>query len=123
MAMTEAGRHELYEALKEAIGMNPATTLMEAIPPVGWADIATKRDLDNQLALIRADFDALRAEVGGIHAEHGGIRAEVAGGLDQLRAELYKSQMSLQRTLLLGMLAAQTAFAAVLLAAFRAITS
>ena len=59
MAMTEQARHQLYEAMKEAIGVENADTLMEAFPPVGWADVATKHDLDVGL---RSLANELRAE-------------------------------------------------------------
>ena len=49
MAIDERARHELYLRLEEHLGAEAATTLMEHLPPVGWADVATKRDLD-QLA-------------------------------------------------------------------------
>jgi hypothetical protein len=61
MAMTEEQRHELYTRLEEVIGMGPATTLMEGMPPVGWADVATKRDLEHleaRIDLAEARFDA-----------------------------------------------------------------
>lgn len=41
-------------------------TILEMLPPVGWADVATKRDLDHLEARIdarfAARFDVLRAE-------------------------------------------------------------
>ena len=46
MVLDERSRHELYLRLEEALGPDAATTLMEHLPPVGWADVATKRDLD-----------------------------------------------------------------------------
>jgi hypothetical protein len=46
MAITEEPRHQLYKALEESIGVQNATTLMGYLPPVGWADVATKRDLE-----------------------------------------------------------------------------
>ena len=61
MAMTEEQRHELDTRLEEVIGMGPATTLMEGMPPVGWADVATKRDLEHleaRIELAEARFDA-----------------------------------------------------------------
>ncbi len=36
----------LFLRLEEVLGPEPAETLMEMMPPVGWADVATKRDLD-----------------------------------------------------------------------------
>ena len=46
MVLNERSRHQLYLRPEEALGPEAATTLMEHLPPVGWADVATKRDLD-----------------------------------------------------------------------------
>jgi hypothetical protein len=46
MALDERARHELFLRLEQALGPKSAGTLMELLPPVGWADVATKRDLD-----------------------------------------------------------------------------
>ena len=46
MALDERARHELFLRLEQALGPEQAETLMELLPPVGWADVATKRDLD-----------------------------------------------------------------------------
>jgi hypothetical protein len=46
MAVDERARHELYRRLEAVLGAPEAATLMEHLPPVGWADVATKRDLD-----------------------------------------------------------------------------
>lgn len=45
MAVDERRRKALYDALERQIGPEEATTLMELLPPVGWADVATKEDL------------------------------------------------------------------------------
>jgi hypothetical protein len=45
MAINECSRHRMYLKLEEVLGSEEATTLMEHLPPVGWADVATKRDL------------------------------------------------------------------------------
>jgi hypothetical protein len=55
MVLDERSRHHLYVRLEEALGPEAATTLMEHLPPLGWADIATKRDLD----VLKGDLDAL----------------------------------------------------------------
>src|SRR5439155_166358 len=47
MAVDEAARHKLHAKLEELLGPGPAAILMEHLPPVGWADVATKRDLDH----------------------------------------------------------------------------
>ena len=46
MALDERARHELFLRLEQALGPESAETLMEMMPPDGWADVATKRDLD-----------------------------------------------------------------------------
>ncbi len=46
MALDERARRELFRRLEQALGPESAETLMELLPPVGWADVATKRDLD-----------------------------------------------------------------------------
>lgn len=46
MAITEEWRHRPYSRLEAVLGHDEATMLMEHLPPVGWADVATKRDLD-----------------------------------------------------------------------------
>jgi hypothetical protein len=59
MAIDERRRLELADAVKRTLGDEPGLTLMEMLPPVGWADVATKQDLD----AVRADFDVLRGEM------------------------------------------------------------
>ena len=55
MAIDERARHELFVRLEQVLGTQEAATLMEHLPPVGWADVATKRDLEQLLAQIRAE--------------------------------------------------------------------
>jgi hypothetical protein len=45
MVVDDRSRHELYRRLEEVLGLEAATTLIEHLPPVGWADVATKADL------------------------------------------------------------------------------
>ncbi len=56
MALDERARHELFLRLERALGPESAETLMELLPPVGWADVATKRDLDALRHQLLADF-------------------------------------------------------------------
>lgn len=61
MAIDERSRHRMHERLREVLGEEEAATLMEHLPPVGWADVATKRDLDGLEVATRRDLDALKA--------------------------------------------------------------
>jgi hypothetical protein len=48
MGIDERTRHQLFLRLETALGAEEATTLMEHLPPTGWADVATKDDLRQQ---------------------------------------------------------------------------
>ncbi|MGH2772886.1 MAG: hypothetical protein ACRDIU_07110 [Actinomycetota bacterium] len=58
MAVDERSRHALHSKLEKVLGEVEAVTLMELVPPVGWSEVATKRDLD----VLRWDLDALRSD-------------------------------------------------------------
>ena len=90
MSINEQSRHELYRRLEEILGPGPAATLMEHLPPVGWADVATKRDLEVLETRLVGRFDRERGhldrelgqvwqEFGRVHEEFGRVRAELAG--------------------------------------------
>ena len=110
MAMTEEARHELYEALKEQLGRAPAATLMEAIPPVGWADVATKQDI----VLLKSDLVQLEER---IDLRLDLLKAEFRTEMQALRADVNERIVDLQRNLFLGMLGSQAAFASIVVAA------
>jgi hypothetical protein len=60
MVVDERSRHALYRRLEEVLGPEAATTLIEHLPPVGWADVATKHDLatlDQRIELRFAHVD------------------------------------------------------------------
>jgi hypothetical protein len=65
MVLDERSRHELYLRLEEALGADAATTLMEHLPPAGWADVATKRDLDALAERMNLRFEALDVRFAG----------------------------------------------------------
>ena len=58
MAITEATRHQLHEALITTLGEEEATILMEHLPPVGWADVATKADIEHLSVATRPRYGA-----------------------------------------------------------------
>ena len=63
MSISNADRHDLHNALGELLGEREANTLMEHLPPVGWADVATKRDPDHLEDQLRLEIAELRTTV------------------------------------------------------------
>ncbi len=59
MAIDERSRHRMYLKLEEVLGSEEAATLMDHLPPVGWADVATKRDLERLELATRRDIEQL----------------------------------------------------------------
>jgi hypothetical protein len=101
VAITEESRYQLFQRLEEMLGREGVSTLMELLPPVGWADVATKRDVDQLRVALDSRIDALDAKV---------ERLEVG-----LRAEMSREQ----RNQTLAIIGANTTITALLLAAFQ----
>ena len=87
MAVTEATRHRLYRRLEEVLGPEEASTMMDLVPPVGWADVATKADLEHLRAGIDERFDALEERFG-LRLERD-LASFEAAMLDRLNRHLY----------------------------------
>ena len=81
MAITEQSRHELYTRLEEIMGRERATTLMEHLPPMGLADVATRRDLASLAERVEGSIDATRREIAS-------LRERVDGSIDATRREI-----------------------------------
>ena len=86
MAVTEESRYRLFKQLEDTLGAEHSNTLMEHLPPVGWADVATKTDIQTlrsdmeQLELrMNMRFDAALAS--GLHRQFVQIIASVAAML------------------------------------------
>ena len=64
--VSDHDRRDLYEALEQGLGPSAAGTLMELLPPVGWADVARQSDLvavRGEMAQVRGEIGQLRAEI------------------------------------------------------------
>jgi hypothetical protein len=59
VALDERSRHELYLSIEELIGSERADTLMSMLPPVEWADVATKHDLAELEERLQLRFEAM----------------------------------------------------------------
>ena len=98
MTLDERSRHHLHQRLEETLGPDAASTMMEYLPPVGWAGVATKHDLDNLAAITKRDLDGLGAT---------------------LRAEFYKETASMTRTIVFANIGAVLTTATLAFAAAR----
>lgn len=92
MAVDEAARHELYTRLEELLGQHPTSTLMSLLPPVGWADVATKDDLRMLSLEVRAEITELRTELRDGIAD---VRTDVADGQRRLTLTLIGAMVSI----------------------------
>ncbi len=59
MSASEQQRHQLFSWFEEMMGPERAATMMDLLPPVGWADVATKPDL----VLLRRDVVELERRI------------------------------------------------------------
>ena len=46
MTVTEEARHRLYRWFEDHASTEVANTMMDLLPPVGWADVARQSDID-----------------------------------------------------------------------------
>ena len=96
LTISEESRHALHTRLAEVLGSQEAVVLMEHLPPVGWADVATKRDLDGLAVATKRDLDHLAIELrgemvelrGDLRGEMAELRGELVGAIGQLRFDL-----------------------------------
>ncbi|MDQ4004746.1 MAG: hypothetical protein M3135_00380, partial [Actinomycetota bacterium] len=93
MTIDERSRYLLFLKLEEVLGPEEATTLMEHLPPVGWADVATKRDLDQLAVATKRDLDQL-AETNA--REHRQIEATFRREHEQLEATFRREHQQLE---------------------------
>jgi hypothetical protein len=109
MAVDERARLELYEQLARVLGTEAATTLLEHLPPGGWSDVATTRDLDQLERRIALRFDASDAR----------IEAAEQRMLAVFRGELVTAITTQTRTMIFTMAGTVVSLAAVALTATR----
>jgi len=81
VSVDERSRLQLAEAAKRLLGADEGITLMELLPPVGWADVATKHDL----LQIDRRFDDLETR---LDLRFGSLQERIDAKLDRLELRL-----------------------------------
>jgi hypothetical protein len=90
MASDDENRRELFDVLEAGIGSRGAALLMSYLPPVGWAELATKTDL----GVVRSEIGALRSELKGDLAELRGEMAELRGEMRSMVPKLWAANVA-----------------------------
>ena len=74
MSITQSRRYEMHEVLREKLGVGAADTLVEHLPPEGWGEVATKKDLSQVRTELQVEIALLRSE---LHQEIALLRSEM----------------------------------------------
>ena len=77
MAVDERSRLQLADAAKQALGDEAGITLMELLPPVGWAEVATKPDLGHLETVIGARFGAVESRLERLEGRFDDVAREI----------------------------------------------
>ena len=59
MSMTEARRTEMHIGLRESLGPRVADSLMEHLPPSGWADVARQSEVNLRFDMVQVQFEMI----------------------------------------------------------------
>lgn len=62
MTTAESRRFDLHIELRRVLGESVADTLIEHLPPSGWADVARKSDLEWLQAVMHEKFEQVDAK-------------------------------------------------------------
>ena len=76
--MTEARRTEMHIGLRESLGPRVADSLMEHLPPSGWADVARQSEVNLRFEMVDRRFEEIARRLDAIEAR---MRFMIASGL------------------------------------------
>ena len=90
--LTDAQRRGLYAALEDALGPEPATSMMGEIAQIDWSNVARRSDIDNLRTELHGEMiercTELKSDIGALRADMVGLRSELKGDIGALRVEL-----------------------------------
>ena len=75
MSVTEYERNQLFAWFEEHMGKERAAAMMNLLPPIGWGDVAMKRDLDVVVERIDARFERVDARFDRVDARFAQVDA------------------------------------------------
>jgi hypothetical protein len=75
----ERQRHQLYDELGALLTKESVDELMSYLPPVGWADVATKADLGALRAELKGDLAKLDGRFDGLEGRFDGLEGRFVG--------------------------------------------
>jgi hypothetical protein len=84
MSVSEDERHQLRLWFEEHMGSERASVMMRTLPPVGWGEVATKRDVDD----VRRDIDRFRHDLRELEDR---LDARMDAKLGALRSDLLRT--------------------------------
>ena len=100
MSITEASRFQLRTAIGQILSEEAADTLMELLPPVGWADVATKTDLHHLRDELKAEIHSLRvATKTDLQHLRDELKADMLNLRNEFKADIQALQLSFETTL------------------------
>lgn len=102
MSITNEDRYHLQQRATKVLGKKEGATLMEMLPPVGWAEVATKRDLDQLTTHMNLKFAQANER---FELRLDGTAADLRGDMAGIRAEFEKSLGRMQTVLLSAFIA------------------
>jgi uncharacterized protein involved in exopolysaccharide biosynthesis len=76
--INDRARRQLAERLDDVLGTEEADLLLAHLPPVGWADVATKHDLDLHLAVVDQRFTSLEQRMARLESRMDQFSAQMA---------------------------------------------
>lgn len=71
MSTTESRRLQLHLTLKKVLGDDMAETLMDHLPPTGWADVARRDDVERVERQMDRQFAELDRRLGALERRMG----------------------------------------------------